>query len=859
MSVTSDIRFTVSRFNKAIVSGPAYGDMQTTTWSDFTTQIQQRRQGQKDGPNVIFATFRLEPNGRVRRTADNLVARTAIALDIEASKETGGVPPSITDAANRVKDQGWKAVVYSSHSHTEEAPRYRIVVPLSHEVAHELPVVEVIADLLGLRDVLDAGKVGAASLFYLPSCEPGKLAAHETAIVEGDPIDAEWMTEQARSILAIREVKYEQQRLAAVEAAARRREQRINQGFDPDSSIIERIRRHLDLQDELASHGYKPAGNGRFLYPGSETGVPGVFTMSGRDGVERVYSHHAADPLAAGNLPSWCRVKALDAVDVCIILDHGGDLTAGLRTLAMRFGIKTRPHQSQPEPPDDPGYWEAQAADASNTDFFEDEPLYQNRHDRNHRPQNDNDRGYTKPDTNWRQPLILSPSAPLETARSFIKRNYLMDDLRTIHHQNSVFYGWNAGHYAEMATEEVRADIYKFLDRAQRPTKDGKTAPFEPSRSKVLNVLEATSAQAQLPTTIRAPAWLDLVQHPPADELVVCTNGLLHLSTRHLLKHTPAFFTLNALDFAFDAIAPVPASWIKFLNTLWGKDEAAISALQEMFGLLLTGETRHQKAFLIVGPKRSGKGTIARIATRLLGQANVCGPTLSSLSQNFGLAPLIGKRLAVISDARLGAKNDQQIIVERILAITGEDSLTVDRKFRNGWTGKLETRFLILSNELPRLGDASGALASRFIILMLRNSFFKKEDLGLTDRLITELPGILNWALDGWDRLKKRGYFIPPASAAEAQQEMEDLGSPIGAFLRERCVVDTHRSVECDRLFEAWVVWCRDNNRDHPGTVQGFGRDLRAAVPGLDVVRPRNLDGTRSRYYQGLDLDLGHT
>ena len=58
--------------------------------------------------------------------------------------------------------------------------------------------------------------------------------------------------------------------------------------------------------------------------------------------MQRAFSHHAADPLAAGNLPSWCRSKAVDAVDVVAILDHSGDLTAALRTLAQRFGIGER-------------------------------------------------------------------------------------------------------------------------------------------------------------------------------------------------------------------------------------------------------------------------------------------------------------------------------------------------------------------------------------------------------------------------------------------------------------------------------------------------------------------------------------
>src|SRR5262249_30445448 len=139
---------------------------------------------------------------------------------------------------------------------------------------------------------------------------------------------------------------------------------------------------------------------------------------------------------------------------------------------------------------------------------------------------------------------------------------------------------------------------------------------------------------------------------------------------------------------------------------------------------------------LIVGPKRGGKGTIGRVATALVGRANVCAPTLASLERNFGLAPLIGKQLAIISDARLGSRADQQVIAERLLSISGEDSLTIDRKFLPSWTGQLATRFMILTNELPRIADASGALASRFVVLTLKRSFYGVEDLRLTDRLL---------------------------------------------------------------------------------------------------------------------------
>lgn len=450
-------------------------------------------------------------------------------------------------------------------------------------------------------------------------------------------------------------------------------------------------------------------------------------------------------------------------------------------------------------------------------------------------------------------PLVLSPVAPLESARQLIRRRYTQPAGRTIHHQQGTFYVWCGTHYRDTSREEIRSGIYEFLDSARRMD-DDKLVPFNPNRSKVGDVLEALAAAAQLPGTVRTPTWLDSESHPSPADIFACSNGLLHLPTRTLLDHTPSFFGVNAVDYRHDKHAGAPVEWLRFLKSLWPDDSGSIATLQELFGLLLTPDTTYQKAFLLIGPKRSGKGTIARVLIGLLGRENVAGPTLSALSQNFGLATLIGKPLAIISDARLGGRTDAQVIVERLLAITGEDSLSIDRKFLPAWNGQLPTRFLMLSNELPKLSDASGAIASRFIVLRSSKSFFGKEDLALTATLLTELPPILGWAIDGRERLARRGYFLQPTSAKEALQEMADLASPIGAFLRERCKVGAAYSVECDRLYSAWSAWCEQQHRDHPGTKQTFGRDLRSVVPALEVKQPREESGKRSRIYQGVGL-----
>lgn len=456
--------------------------------------------------------------------------------------------------------------------------------------------------------------------------------------------------------------------------------------------------------------------------------------------------------------------------------------------------------------------------------------------------------------------LILSSKEPYASAQEFLARHHTLKGLPTLHAQAGTFFRYTGTHFTEVEEQAIRAALWEFAAAAQEWSKpkgrdtEPELVPFLPNIGIISNILEAVKARSYLDPGFQAPCWLCGDELAPAETLVALENGLLDINTRELHTHTPRFFNRNALPFRFDPRkTPEPVLWPRFLNELWPDDPESIDVLQEIFGYLLTTETRQQKAFLIVGPKRSGKGTIARILRALLGDANVCGPTLAGLATNFGLQPLIGKMLAIISDARLSGRTDAAVIAERLLSISGEDAITVDRKHLPSWTGKLPTRFLILSNELPRLADTSGALASRFVVLTLERSFYGKEDPTLTDRLMAELPGIFHWALKGWDRLAERGYFVQPSASRDAIQEMEDLGSPISAFIRDRCEVGPGNEVGCKALYEVWRSWCQSEGRDHAGTAQTFGRDVRAAIPGVRVIQRRD-HGLQVRYYEGVGL-----
>jgi putative DNA primase/helicase len=455
------------------------------------------------------------------------------------------------------------------------------------------------------------------------------------------------------------------------------------------------------------------------------------------------------------------------------------------------------------------------------------------------------------------RPIVPPPTDPHQVARQFMAEHYTDEDgARLLRYWRGDWHAWTGTHWPEVEDRQVKSDLWTWLADADyvKPataTKPSEQLPFEPTKYKVANVLDALQACSHLSASVAAPAWLAEAK-TAATEMVAMSNGLLHLPTRILMPHTPSFFTHHALPFEFDPAAPRPRRWLQFLDELWSDDPEAISTLAEVFGYILSGETRQQKMFMLVGPKRGGKGTIARVLTGLLGAHNVAAPTLSGLTSNFGLSPLIGKPLAVVSDARLGSRSDSLIAVERLLSVSGEDSITVDRKYRDPWTGQLPSRFVILTNELPRLTDSSGALASRFIMLLLTQSFYGREDPRLTDELLREAPGIFNWALEGLDRLEQRGAFEQPPSSQAAIQQLADLASPVSSFLRDRCEIGTACEVEKDELYAAWKQWCEEEGRG-PGTKAIFVRDLRAAVPGL-TPRKLRAEDKRVHVLQGVRL-----
>jgi putative DNA primase/helicase len=326
----------------------------------------------------------------------------------------------------------------------------------------------------------------------------------------------------------------------------------------------------------------------------------------------------------------------------------------------------------------------------------------------------------------------------------------------------------------------------------------------------------------------------------PANEVVACRNVLLHVPTMQAVPHTPNFFSLVSLGYDYDADAPEPKLWLQFLKDVWPTDKECVDTLQEVFGLLLTAETKYQRIPYLLGQPGTGRGTIARVLTALVGEHNVASPSFASLARGgFALQPLVGKSVALMADVRY-IHRDHADALPLLLSISGEDRLDVNRKNKDPLTNvRLSARFVLISNEIVAIPDPTGALKRRllFIPVEAEPKPEAEKDAGLTAKLLTELPSILNWALEGYKRLRERGKFITPKSAQHAIELQEDLASPIKAFLRDRCVVGKDKTVEKAELYAAWVSYCHNNGHDRVTVANVFMRDLYGVQRSIKSVR----------------------
>jgi putative DNA primase/helicase len=470
--------------------------------------------------------------------------------------------------------------------------------------------------------------------------------------------------------------------------------------------------------------------------------------------------------------------------------------------------------------------------------------------------------------------VFLSPGTPMISAEKFKAAQF-----PTLILYQDEWMAWDGSAYQGLEAQTINSAVSEFMGTAKvegtiasvdvtgKKVLEPALFPFNPKPKDIADVCAMLKHSCHVPIgTMDPPSWLSGMpkQYRGMDpkRAISFKNGLLDLDTGILFPATPFFFTRTALEMDYDEFAPVPALWLEFLQQVTNKRQPLVDLIQEMLGYLVTTDTSLHRIFFLWGRPRSGKGTILRITTALCGAGNMRYPSIETLAGRFGLHNLIGSAVAQITDMNTMSPKDLGTAASRMNGISGEDGQTVERKGISEWNGKISARFQIAGNTLPNFGKNTAAMAERLLIMPFEVSFVGREDRGLTDKLIAELPGILNWALAGLERLRRRGDFIEPADSAAAKTRLIHISDPIHGFIEECCIVKpvlmrgpngsrvpagTDKAV----LYGAYVRYCEEVHA-HAKSLAAFTEDMQAIYPSITASKRSNGDAPQVPCYRGI-------
>lgn len=418
-------------------------------------------------------------------------------------------------------------------------------------------------------------------------------------------------------------------------------------------------------------------------------------------------------------------------------------------------------------------------------------------------------------------PPVLSPNAPFDTAKVFADRQCRQKGQTVVWFWQGQFWRWSGTFYAPQPDEILRGHVYAFLDGASKWAGQNQTVRFQPTPRHVNEVLDCLKTGLALGMECQPPMWLSTRR--PATEWIVFRNGIVNVLTGEMRELNSDLWAQSALAFDWNPAAECP-TWDGFLEAAFPGDAESKQFIEEWMGYCMTEETRFQKGAMLIGEKRSGKGTISHVLRQMVGDCSYVGLSFNTWAAGENSKEcLIGKRVGVFADVRFkpgrayGASFDPggigHVSTEMLLNIIGEDTVTIGRKYKTPWHGQLRLKLMLISNEVPNLNDAGGVLPSRFIKVRFGVSFFGREDVNLRDKLGAELSGIAARCMSAYQRLCARGHFVQPPSAEALERDVLAASDPFTAMAHECFTPDAEGEVVKVAAFNRFERWCRENGR----------------------------------------------
>jgi putative DNA primase/helicase len=306
------------------------------------------------------------------------------------------------------------------------------------------------------------------------------------------------------------------------------------------------------------------------------------------------------------------------------------------------------------------------------------------------------------------------------------------------------------------------------------------------------------NAMAVLPELIVTSNQLDV-----DPMLLNCLSGVIDLTTGKLLPHDPAYRITRIVNCEYDLEADCPR-FEKFLATIFQGNAELIGYIQRFIGYALTGKTSEQVLLFCYGKGANGKTSLLKVLLMLMAdftasaQAELLMVKDSRSGISNDLARLKGARLVTVNEVQ----EDARLNEAQIKTLTG---ITARFLFKEFFEFYPQFKLVLVGNHKPIIRGQDHGIWRRIHLLPFMATIPEDErDPDLLDKLKTELPGILAWAVRGCLQWQESG-LKPPKEVVEAVNEYRQSEDIFGQWFNDCCVINRGAMSKSDLVYSSFV------------------------------------------------------
>lgn len=341
-----------------------------------------------------------------------------------------------------------------------------------------------------------------------------------------------------------------------------------------------------------------------------------------------------------------------------------------------------------------------------------------------------------------------------------------------------------------------------------------------------------------------------------SDGLINVNNGIIDVKTGELLPHSYKYLFKYCSPVNYDT-GTESKLWDKFLLEVFNNDIGLIKLVQLIVGyILIGGRPFLHKAFVLYGSGRNGKSTFLDIVRALIGAESYSTVSMSKLDKEFSIVAIDGKLANIVEETPTDAIN-----AEVFKSMVGGGEVQAAHKGFDEYKFRCNARFLFACNEMPIFKDKSVGLEDRLLFIPF-NRYFKEEerDTEMTEKLLAELPGILNWALQGAKEILKLKKLPVLDSTDETKELYRKETDALYAWFCEEIEVDLKASkIEVKDVYNAYTKYCEDNG-NRPYNKFKFSKRFRTFLKNkFDALRieynaDAKTDDQKSRVFEFISI-----